>query len=163
MGLFTRRERLDADTVREGLVLLRETAEHLQELDLSAEAARLRAEVSEGHIKLEEMRADHDRGKLDIEHKIGLAREKSEQDAANAVKEARLAVKEENLEAATDRLKEQGKFMQDRMESELASQRTLVEQILGRLPDVQYQIHENRGPQMEARPSIGSGDDSAKE
>lgn len=76
----------------------------------------------------------HERENREIEHKLGLHKLQVEQERTTAVQEAKLAVREEALEAQKGQFKNEMEFMQNRFEKEVESQRKLVEQVLERLP-----------------------------
>lgn len=166
MGLLTKdpakqkRDRL-ADEVAE---LRGEITRLIEERNARKDADTLEAEIAElkqlkqdAELALQEVETKHERETREIEHKLGLHRQQVEFEREKAVEEARLAVQKENLNDATERLKEQAEFQKAAMEREMDGIREMNRQILSRLPDVQWQIKENRGaPALPA----GDGDDA---
>lgn len=90
--------------------------------------------LSDKQIELDRVLEKHAKEKRDIEHKLGLHRQQVAQESEAAVREAKLSVREEALEAQKGRFQEEMDFMQKRFESEVQAQRVLVEQVLERLP-----------------------------
>ena len=109
---------------------LRRTRSLTEEVDrLREEIARLKVEKS----TLEEANA---REKREVEHMVGLERKRAEHDRDNAIREVKLAVREENLAAERERFDREMEFREERFTSEVGYLKDLMEKILERLPTV---------------------------
>jgi chromosome segregation ATPase len=105
-----------------------------EELGLSARIAGLEREKTAKEIELDRVKEQHEREKRDIEHMIGLHKDRVKQEIELAKREQTITVREENLKADRERFEEQMKFMQKRMETELERLNGLTSEILERLP-----------------------------
>lgn len=97
--------------------------------------------------QLATVQAERERVELEVEHKLGLHRQQieserrimvaeAEAERARAVEQARLAVREENLDAERKRFEEEVEFRTKRFEEEAKTLRDLTGQILERLPNI---------------------------
>ena len=102
--------------------------------DLSAKVKATREELET--LKIEKARKDEDFAKREreIEHKVGLERERQKVELENAKREATLSVREENLKADRQRFEEQMKFHEDRFTEEVKYLKDMLGQIVERLP-----------------------------
>lgn len=107
-----------------------------EELGLSAKLIALEKEKTSKEIELDRVKEDHAREKRDIEHMVGLHKDRVKQEIELAKRDSTLSVREENLKADRDRFDDQMKFMQKRMETELERLNKLTSEILTRLPTV---------------------------
>ena len=105
-----------------------------EELGLSARIASLEREKTAKEIELDRVKEQHEREKRDIEHMVGLHKDRVKQEIELAKREQTITVREENLKADRERFEEQMKFMQERMETELDRLNGLTSEILERLP-----------------------------
>lgn len=96
----------------------------------------LQEAITELEITKSQLEESHARQLREVEHKIGLDRKRSEQEADLAKKDAVLAVREENLSHERETFKKEMAFMRSRMEAEVSAMQTLMGQILERLPTV---------------------------
>lgn len=128
---------------------------------LSRDKERLRSELSD-------LGAEKARAELDVEHKLGLHRAQieserrimlaeAEAERIRAVEEAKLAVREGNLEAERKRFEEEIEFRTKRFEEEAATLRDLTGQILARLPNVTASFTHTTSDRP--APALGSGDE----
>lgn len=116
-----------------------------QQLEVATELQSTKKELVEAQLELSKIQEKHDRERREIEHKLGLHRTQVEQERKSAVQEAKLAVREEALEAQQGRFEKEMEFMQTRFEDEVKSQRVLVEQVLTRLPVFEHKRVEHVG------------------
>lgn len=107
-----------------------------EELGLSAKLIALEKEKTSKEIELDRVKEEHQREKRDIEHMVGLHKDRVKQEIELAKRDSTLSVREENLKADRDRFEDQMKFMQKRMETELERLNKLTSEILTRLPTV---------------------------
>jgi hypothetical protein len=89
-------------------------------------------------LKIEKARKveDNDRAKREVEHLVGLEKQRADFEKDSAIREAKVAVREEALQAQTDRFDDHIKFMGDRYQEESGYLRDILAQILERLPTV---------------------------
>lgn len=105
-----------------------------EELGLSGRIAGLEREKTAKEIELDRVKEQHEREKRDIEHMVGLHKDRVKQEIDLARREQTITVREENLKADRDRFEEQMKFMTKRMETEMERLNGLTSEILERLP-----------------------------
>ncbi len=137
----------------------------------AGELDSLRRQKGELEVALDRLREEKSRDEREIEHKLGLhrvqvesertiMRTEAEAERLRAVEEARLAVREGNLDAERKRFEQEIEFRTKRFEEEAATLRNLTSQILERLPKVNvertFSTVEHIGEQ---RPEISAGDD----
>lgn len=102
--------------------------------DLSAKVKQTRDELET--LKIEKARKDEEyaRKEREIEHKVGLERERQKVELENAKREAAVSVREENLKADRKRFEDQMKFHEDRFTEEVKYLKDMLGQIIERLP-----------------------------
>lgn len=133
--MFERRRKEQLTELGRDLSFLKgELTEVTEKLQLVDDYAVVKKELTDKQIELDKLRERHERENREIEHKLGLHKVQVAQERHAAVQEAKLAVREEALEAQKGQFQNEMKFMQDRFEKEVESQRKLVEQVLERLP-----------------------------
>jgi hypothetical protein len=121
----------------------KETA--LAELTTAREAVeKLRKEVTNLKIEKSHLDESNARERRETEHMVGLERKRQEFEIDQSKREAVVAVREENLEADRKRFEEQMKFIMTRFETEVASQKELMGDILKRLPTVTWRAMDTR-------------------
>ena len=100
-------------------------------------ASDLQKEITK--LEIEKSKADESRERKDreVEHKIGLERARHEFEIKQATAEATLKVREENLAADKERFKAEMEFQRKHLEDEIGSLRTLVGQMMERLPSAE--------------------------
>jgi hypothetical protein len=98
--------------------------------------AELRAANSKLRIEVEEVKAERARVELEIDHKLGLAKLRMEQDSEAATRAAKLEVRELNLKQRESAFEEKLAWIKQRMEAENTYVRQMFDQVLQRLPDV---------------------------
>lgn len=153
--------------------------------DLRAEVVRLRIDLANAHDSLAESEAlrakeqeladlekkvsllqiDKDRieegfarERREIEHKVGLQQERQTQELDLGKREAMAQVREENLTKDKDRFEEQMKFNTERFEREYTAMRSIIQEVLTRLPNITEHVSLSMG--NNALPAAGetSGD-----
>lgn len=102
--------------------------------DLSAKVKALREEAETLKIEAARKQEEFDKREREIEHKVGLERERQKVELANAKREATVAVREENLKADRDRFESQMKFHEDRFTEEVKYLKEMLGTIVERLP-----------------------------
>jgi hypothetical protein len=105
-----------------------------EELGLSARIVSLEREKTAKEIELDRVKEQHAREKREVEHMVGLHKDRVKQEIELAKREQSITVREENLKADRERFEQQMQFMQKRMETELERLNNLTSEILERLP-----------------------------
>jgi DNA anti-recombination protein RmuC len=104
------------------------------ETTLSKRIIELEREKTEKEIALARVLEDHQREKREIDHKIGLHRQRVEQEIELSRKEAVLDVREENLTKDRERFEKEMDYTRERFSEEVERLATLQKEILERLP-----------------------------
>ncbi len=102
---------------------------------LSTKVRELREEVETAKIEKGRKEEGWAKKEREIEHKVGLERERQKCEIGQAKREAVVTVREENLTADRTRFEDQMKFQQDRFTEEVKYLKDMVGQVLKRLPD----------------------------
>lgn len=127
--------------VRQDLALLQgERDATKKSRDLDKEIAELRRTLTDLEIQHDREQEKWDREKREVEHMVGLHKQKAEFENESATREAKISVREENLEADKTRFEEHVSFMEGRFQEELTSLRGLMEKFLDRMPTTQQLI-----------------------
>jgi hypothetical protein len=100
----------------------------------------LKKELTTLQIERDREKEKHDREKREVEHMVGLQRKRGDFETKAAAREARLDVREENLEADKKRFDEHVTFIEERFAEELKQQRKLMERFLERMPTTKQLI-----------------------
>lgn len=100
-----------------------------EKLDLAAEVEQLKIEKSR---KEEEFA----RERRELEHSTGLHRKQSEWERKQAVEEAKITVREENLSAERKRFEDQISFHKEQIKAEVDRMEKLIAGLMERLPTV---------------------------
>lgn len=74
----------------------------------------------------------------EIEHKVGLERERQKHELDAAKREALVGVREENLKADRDRFEAQMKFQEERFTKEVGYLKDTLAEVLKRLPSAEF-------------------------
>lgn len=107
---------------------------------LEKEISTLKRELTAKQIEFDRELEKWDREKREVEHMVGLQRKRSEFDAEAAGREAKLAVREENLAAQEKRFEEHVAFIEKRFDQQFGSLEKLTGQILERMPTTKQLI-----------------------
>jgi len=106
-------------------------------LDSAQQIKVLQQEISKLEIDRDKKKEEFDRREREVEHKVGLERKRQEFEIQQAKRETTVQVREENLKSDKERFKAEMDFQRERLEGEVASLRTLVGQLLERLPSAE--------------------------
>lgn len=123
-----------ADEISE---LTREVRGLRQERDNTAELNTLRQQVETLKLEKDRLVESNDRKIRETEHAVGLLKQKNEQDTANAIREAELKVREDNLSIEQERFKADMDFRTKHMAEEMDRFEGVLQQVLERLPILQ--------------------------
>lgn len=104
--------------------------------DLTGKIKTLREQVEKLEIEKGRREEEGAKREREIEHKIGLERKRQEFEIDAGKREATLSVREENLKADRARFEEQMKFHDERFTAEVNYLKTMLAQILERVPNV---------------------------
>lgn len=102
--------------------------------DLSAKVKQLREEAETLKIEAARKEEDYQKREREIEHKVGLERERQKVELENAKREATVSVREENLKADRERFAEQMKFHEERFTAEVGYLKEMIGTLAERLP-----------------------------
>lgn len=115
-----------------------------------SEAARTVGRAEDAHalrqeietLKIEKGRREEEfsRREREVEHKVGLERKRQEFEISQSKREATVTIREENLKADRDRFEAQMKFHDDRFTQEVGYLKTMVSEMLERLPSADISI-----------------------
>ena len=97
----------------------------------------LKRQISQLEIDRDKKKEEFDRREREVEHKVGLERKRQEFEIEQAKRETTVKVREENLAADKDRFKSEMDFQRKHLEGEIGSLRTLVGQLLERVPSAE--------------------------
>lgn len=88
--------------------------------------------------KIEQDRKDEEfaRKEREIDHKIGLERQRMAQEKEAVTTQAKLEVREENLVAEKDRFTQEMKFMRERMDKEVDQLKDMTANLMNLIPKV---------------------------
>jgi len=115
-------------------------AGHGRAQKLEGEIATLKRDLTDKQIEYDREHERWEREKREVEHMVGLQRKRSEFEADAAGREAKLAVREENLTAQQKRFDEHVAFIEKRFDQQFASLEKLTGQILERMPTTKQLI-----------------------
>lgn len=101
-------------------------------LTLTEQVQKLRKEIADLEVSKSKIEEKNERERREIEHMVGLEKNRQKQELELGLREAKLEVSEANLDADKKRFDESVKFIKD----ETASTRKLVTELLDRLPKV---------------------------
>lgn len=106
--------------------------------DLSAKVRSTREELET--LKIEAGRKAEEYAKRDreIEHKVGLERERQKNELEAAKREAIVSVREENLKADRERFESQMAFQEKRFTEEVGYLKSMLGDVLKRLPTAEF-------------------------
>jgi hypothetical protein len=116
--------------------LRRERAD-LKSLDrLEEERITLRKQITDLEITQDRVKEQHAREKREVEHMVGLERNRQEVELQQAKRDTELRVREENLSADKDRFAAEITFQREHMQREVDRIERLMGEIVKRLPDI---------------------------
>lgn len=104
---------------------------------LQKEKHQLREELETLQIEKGRREEEFEKKEREIEHKVGLERARQEQEIELAKREAAVTVNEGNLAAEREAFEKQMSFQQKRFEEEVKEQRTLIHEMMKRLPSAE--------------------------
>lgn len=156
MGLFSdpEKHRLNEqiENLSKRLGELMGRTDALQEINtLQERIKRLKSEVSDLHITKDQREEEFARREREIQHKVGLERKRQEVELTQAKKETELEIREGNLERETQAIKEQMKFIEERMKKENDQIMDVMTKILDRLPHVEVDRKIRESSSMETK------------
>lgn len=133
-------------------------AERNAEAELTAltqERDKLKRQITDLEVEKSKIDERNARERREVEHKVGLLKQKQEHDTEHAKRMAILEVKEENLKHEKKVFDDQMKFREDQFDKQFATLKGLTEKIFEHLPNVNYDITEDRSrgtkvPEIEA-------------
>lgn len=106
--------------------------------DLGQKVRQQREELETLKIEKARREEEYARKEREIEHKVGLERERQKVELENAKRDATLTVREENLKADRKRFEEQMKFQEERFTKEVGYLKDMLADIVKRLPTAEF-------------------------
>lgn len=107
---------------------------------LSADVIRLKTQIATLEINRDKMKEDHDREDRELRHMIGLEKKRQEVEMAQATREAKLAVREENLANERKEFERQLAFNTERFQTMEKYMKDMFADVLGRLPNINVKM-----------------------
>ena len=107
---------------------------------LQAEVNKLTESLTKKQIEFDREQEKWDREKRETEHLVGLQMKRSEFESESAARDAKLTVREENLEAQQKRFDEHVLFIEKRFGEQFKSLTGLMEKFLERMPTTKQLI-----------------------
>lgn len=106
------------------------------EARLADNARDLREQIETLKIEKGRLTEEHQREKREVEHMVGLQKNRQTVEMEQATREAKLSVREENLAVDKDRFDKHVEFIEKRFGEEVGYLKDLMGQIMVRLPTV---------------------------
>ena len=107
---------------------------------LSDEVLRLKKQIVDLEINRDKLKETHEREDRELRHMIGLEKKRQEVEMALATREAKLAVREENLANERKEFERQLAFNTERFSTMEKYLKEMFTDVLGRLPNVNMEI-----------------------
>ena len=155
MGLFSNKVEAQAELDR----LNNEIAELELKLDVKKKATQLekeldvkKRELMAMEEKINKLEETHVRALREVEHMTGLNKQKHEQELEHAKKTIELEIREGNLDNEKALWEKQMAFEKEEFNRQRASMQALMQQVLDRLPNVNYNIEHTMGGTPNAAP-----------
>lgn len=159
MGLFDRRAELKTEiedlTKQVGelngsiVKLTREHAAAAEAVALSDQVLKLKRQVADLEIEKSKKTEEFDKRERELTHMVGLERSRQEQEIKLAKRETTVEVREGNLKAEREEFEKRMAFREKTFDEQTKSMKSILEQVLGRLPTVTvgqtHEIHETVG------------------
>lgn len=114
---------------------------------LQNELNKLKEQISDARIEKSRMDEEHARERREIEHHVGLERQRVDLEIENAKTQAALTAREENLQGKEDLFDQHMKFYKEQMDAHIDDVKNLLNQVMTRIPtvNVDRRIRENYG------------------
>lgn len=111
---------------------------------LTDEINALKSQITDLEINKSKIVEKHEREKREVEHMVGLQKQRADFEQKKAAQEAVFKVREENLVTEKRRFEEQMKFNNERFEKTEQYIKDIMSEVLKRLPDVTMDITQKR-------------------
>jgi chromosome segregation ATPase len=110
------------------------------ERDNTEQLAKLRRDVEQLKLEKDRLTEDNARKIRETEHKVGLLKTKQDHDVANARRETKLEVREENLTADKKRFEDEMAFQREHMQREVDRFDGIAKALMERLPTIEVEL-----------------------
>lgn len=107
---------------------------------LSADVIRLKTQIATLEINRDKMKENHNREDRELRHMIGLEKNRQQVEMAQATREAKLAVREENLANERKEFERQLAFNTERFQTMEKYMKDMFADVLGRLPNINVKV-----------------------
>ena len=101
-----------------------------QAVDLGEETEKLREELVKLKIDKSRIEESYSKREREIEHKLGLEKQRQEQDLIIGLREQKVKLQEENLTLDRKRFEENMKFTTDRFSSEVSYLKEMIQKLV---------------------------------
>ena len=110
------------------------------ERDSVQELTDLRRSVEKLKLEKDRLAEDNARKIRETEHKVGLLKTKQDHEVANAKRETKIEVREENLSADKKRFEDEMKFQREHMQREVDRFDGIAKALMERLPTIEVEL-----------------------
>ena len=110
------------------------------ERDSVQELTDLRRDVERLKLEKDRLAEDNARKIRETEHKVGLLKTKQDHEVANAKRETKVEVREENLSADKKRFEDEMKFQREHMQREVDRFDGIAKALMERLPTIEVEL-----------------------
>jgi hypothetical protein len=111
-----------------------------EERDETERVTDLRRKVEQLKIEKDRLAEDNARKIRETEHKVGLLKTKQDHDVANARRETKIEVREENLTADKKRFEDEMAFQREHMQREVDRFDGIAKALMERLPTIEVEL-----------------------
>lgn len=134
-------------SLREELVVLRKEKSAVNKATgYIEEIEALKRRIADLHIEEERVKEGQERERREVEHMVGLERQRQEFEVEQAKRETKVELREVALEEQRKRFEEQMKFIENRLAKEVQYLKDdIVKALLERLPVVKWNAGDSNG------------------
>ena len=120
--------------------LLEDLREHSKGLELATSVLTLKKQINDLEIEKSKIKEQHEREERELRHMIGLEKKRQEFEIDQSKRETTLKVQQENLAADKKRFEDQMKFHETRFTEEVGYLKSMISNVLERLPNVNMEV-----------------------
>lgn len=126
--------------------LVRQKDDLKDEVGYSEQIVTLKKRLSDLEIEKDKKQEAFDREKREVEHMVGLQRQRADFEREKAVREAELSVRESNLETATKMVQEKMDFVQKSLSDQIGYLKDdILKTVIAALPNVNVELGRELG------------------
>lgn len=109
-------------------------------LALTDDVIDLKKKIADLEIQESVLTEKHEREKREVQHFVGLEKNRQKMEIEHSKREATLTVREENLEADKERFEQHIAFVEKRMDTHLKDMKDLLTSVMDRIPTVNVDV-----------------------